>query len=82
MFNLEQDEEDELTHFGQSLSADMDDDTFNNREEEEYGEQDNHGIIDKHTVSQAHFGGFDDDEEQPDGVTLNFFDNIILIFFW
>ncbi|KAJ3556799.1 hypothetical protein NM688_g1821 [Phlebia brevispora] len=59
-FNLE--DEDELTHYGQSLSK-LDD--FDNVglgfDEEEEEEQ-----IDKRTVQRSHFGGFDDEEEDDD----------------
>ncbi|RDB19974.1 Serine/threonine-protein kinase atr [Hypsizygus marmoreus] len=60
-FNLE--DEDELTHYGQSLSK-LDD--FDNvglgldDDEEEMGQ------IDADVVSHTHFGGFDDDEEESD----------------
>lgn len=61
-YNL--DDEDELTHFGQSLSK-LDD--FDNvglgldDDEEEVT-----GQIDSRTVQRSHFGGFEDDEEEED----------------
>ena len=61
-FNLE--DEDELTHYGQSLSK-LDD--FDNvglgldDEEEEDG-----GRIDKSTVQKSHFGGFEDGEDEDE----------------
>ncbi|KAI0797123.1 nucleolar protein 14 [Abortiporus biennis] len=62
VFNLEDD--DELTHYGQSLSK-LDD--FDNvglgldEEEDEDG-----GLINKKTVMHDHFGGFSDDEESDE----------------
>ncbi|OSX59348.1 hypothetical protein POSPLADRAFT_1172633 [Postia placenta MAD-698-R-SB12] len=61
-FNLE--DEDDLTHYGQSLSK-LDD--FDNvglgldDDEDEDG-----GQIDRHTVQESHFGGFDDGEGEDD----------------
>ncbi|KAF9651692.1 Nop14-like protein [Thelephora ganbajun] len=65
-FNLE--EEDELTHYGQSLSKLDDYDNIglglDNGDEEDAGQ------IDSRTVQKVHFGGFesdeDDDEEGPE----------------
>ncbi|KAG6891316.1 hypothetical protein C0992_009197 [Termitomyces sp. T32_za158] len=56
-FNLE--DEDELTHYGQSLSKldDFDDVGLGLDDEEDTGK------IDADVVKRAHFGGFDDDEE-------------------
>ncbi|KAF9238829.1 nucleolar protein 14 [Melanogaster broomeanus] len=55
-FNL--DDEEELTHYGQSLSNldDFDDIVMDDDEEEEEGQ------LDRETVKRAHFGGFGDDE--------------------
>ncbi|KIJ56486.1 hypothetical protein M422DRAFT_150207 [Sphaerobolus stellatus SS14] len=63
VFNL--DDEEELTHYGQSLSA-MDDFDgaalgLNDEDDEDAGQ------IDPATVSRTHFGGFED-EEDPDAV--------------
>ncbi|KAF8838628.1 Nop14-like protein [Paxillus ammoniavirescens] len=57
-FNL--DDEEELTHYGQSLSKldDFDDIGLLMDEDEE-----EEGQLDPETVKRAHFGGFDDDEE-------------------
>lgn len=61
-FNLE--DEDDLTHYGQSLSK-LDD--FDNvglgldDDEDEDG-----GQIDRHTVQKSHFGGFDDGQGEDD----------------
>ncbi|KAI0322492.1 Nop14-like protein [Amylostereum chailletii] len=60
-FNLE--EEDELTHYGQSISK-FDD--FDNSGLVLDDEDDPKGQIDGSTVQRAHFGGFDDDEEDED----------------
>ncbi|THH16411.1 hypothetical protein EW146_g4222 [Bondarzewia mesenterica] len=60
-FNLE--DEDELTHYGQSLSKldDFDNVGLNLDDDEE-----DRGQIDSETVKRAHFGGFDDDEGNDD----------------
>ncbi|OBZ70498.1 putative nucleolar complex protein 14 [Grifola frondosa] len=63
-FNLE--DEDELTHYGQSLSKLDDFDNvglgLDDDEDEESGQ------LDHKTVQQSHFGGFDDeDEDDEDG---------------
>ncbi|KAI0722728.1 Nop14-like protein [Earliella scabrosa] len=63
-FNLE--DEDELTHYGQSLSKldDFDNVGLGLDDDEEDG-----GQMDKRTVEKSHFGGFgdeDDDEEDDD----------------
>ncbi|KAF5371229.1 hypothetical protein D9758_004151 [Tetrapyrgos nigripes] len=63
LFNLE--DEDELTHYGQSLSK-LDD--FDNvgllNDEDDEDEVD--GQIDKEIVQRTHFGGFDDDEDEDE----------------
>lgn len=58
-FNLE--DEDDLTHYGQSLSKmdDFDDAGIHLSDEEE----DAPGQIDGRTVKSVHFGGFDEEEE-------------------
>ena len=60
LFNLE--EEDELTHYGQSLSK-LDD--FDNVGLGLDNDDDNEdaGQIDSRTVQKAHFGGFESDED-------------------
>lgn len=62
-FNLE--EEDDLTHYGQSLSKLDDFDnvglTLDDEDEEERA-----GQIDERTVKKVHFGGFDDEEEDEE----------------
>lgn len=59
-FNL--DDEDELTHYGQSLSNldEFDNVGLNLDEDEEVGQ------IDRSTVQRSHFGGFEDDEGEDD----------------
>lgn len=60
-FNL--DDEDELTHYGQSLSKldDFDNVGLNlDDEDEEVGQ------IDRSTVQRSHFGGFEDDEGEDE----------------
>lgn len=61
-YNLE--DEDELTHYGQSLSKLDDFDNvglgLDDEEEEDVGQ------IDRKTVQKSHFGGFDDDEEDDE----------------
>ncbi|KIY66708.1 Nop14-like protein [Cylindrobasidium torrendii FP15055 ss-10] len=61
-FNLE--DEDDLTHYGQSLSKmdDFDDAGLGFDDSDE--EDERQGQIDRAIVSNAHFGGFDNDEEQ------------------
>ncbi|TCD67264.1 nucleolar complex protein 14 [Steccherinum ochraceum] len=60
-FNLE--DEDELTHYGQSLSKLDDFDrvgmTLNDSDEDE-------GMLDQRTVSKSHFGGFEDENEDDE----------------
>ncbi|ESK89370.1 nucleolar protein 14 [Moniliophthora roreri MCA 2997] len=58
-FNLE--DEDELTHYGQSLANidDFDNTGFGLDDDDE----DDEGQIEKEIVKHTHFGGFDDDEE-------------------
>ncbi|KAK0499598.1 nucleolar protein 14 [Armillaria luteobubalina] len=62
-FNLE--DEDELTHYGQSLSK-LDD--FDDVEMGLDDEEEEQGQIDREVVQKAHFGGFGDEkEEEEDG---------------
>ena len=66
LFNLE--EEDELTHYGQSLSK-LDD--FDNVGLGLDDDDEDAGQIDSRTVQKVHFGGFDSDEEEDeDGVSV------------
>ncbi|KAJ7682105.1 nucleolar protein 14 [Mycena polygramma] len=60
-FNLE--DEDELTHYGQSLSKldDFDNVGLGVEDEEERGQ------LDPDIVGKTHFGGFSDDEDEDDG---------------
>lgn len=62
-FNL--DDEDELTHYGQSLSKldDFDNVGLGLDDEEEEGGA---GQIDSRTVQRSHFGGFEEDEEEDE----------------
>ncbi|PPQ67586.1 hypothetical protein CVT25_012080 [Psilocybe cyanescens] len=61
-FNME--DEDDLTHYGQSLSK-LDD--FDDVElEEESDEEDKHGQIARDVVSRTHFGGFGDEPEEEE----------------
>ncbi|KAI0677280.1 Nop14-like protein [Trametes maxima] len=60
-FNLE--DEDELTHYGQSLSK-LDD--FDNVGLGLDDDDDDEGQMDRRTVERGHFGGFGDDEEEED----------------
>ncbi|KXN89479.1 putative nucleolar complex protein 14 [Leucoagaricus sp. SymC.cos] len=60
-FNLE--DEDELTHYGQSLSK-LDD--FDNVGLGFESEDEEAGQLNKEEVSQTHFGGFGEDEEDDD----------------
>ncbi|KAF8331543.1 Nop14-like family-domain-containing protein [Amanita rubescens] len=59
-FSLE--DEDELTHYGQSLSNLDDLDDVGLRVDEE-DEEDENGQIDKEIVRKTHFGGFGDEDE-------------------
>ncbi|KAG2186157.1 hypothetical protein INT43_002595 [Umbelopsis isabellina] len=66
LFNLDDDEEN-LTHYGQSL-ANIDD--FDEADLE-LSDSEDRGVIDPRTVSRAHFGGFGEEEEDmknPDRV--------------
>ncbi|KDQ64193.1 hypothetical protein JAAARDRAFT_116740 [Jaapia argillacea MUCL 33604] len=63
-FNLE--DEEELTHYGQSLSKLDDFDGVGLGLEDE--EDEDGGQIDGDVVKKVHFGGFDDDEEGEEGV--------------
>ena len=69
LFNLE--DEDELTHYGQSLSK-LDD--FDNIGLGLGDDDEDTGQIDSRTVHKAHFGGFesddDDDDEGVSGMSL------------
>ncbi|KAI0331280.1 Nop14-like protein [Cubamyces sp. BRFM 1775] len=60
-FNLE--DEDELTHYGQSLSKldDFDNVGLGLDDDEEDG-----GQMDRRTVERSHFGGFDDEDEEDE----------------
>ncbi|KAI1796126.1 Nop14-like protein [Ganoderma leucocontextum] len=61
-FNLE--DEDELTHYGQSLSK-LDD--FDNVGLGVDDEDEDDGLLDRRTVEKSHFGGFgDEDEDEGD----------------
>ncbi|KAI5123379.1 hypothetical protein M0805_006087 [Coniferiporia weirii] len=64
VFNLE--DEDELTHYGQSLSKmdDFDDAGLGTGVNDD---SDSDGKIDAQIVKQAHFGGFDDEDSDEDG---------------
>lgn len=55
-----------MTHYGQSLAEldDFDDTGLGPSSDEEDG---NSGQLDKKIVSQMHFGGFGDEEEQEEG---------------
>lgn len=59
-FNL--DDEDDLTHYGQSLSKLDDFDNVGLGLDDE-DEEDAAGNIDSRTVQRSHFGGFEDDDE-------------------
>ncbi|KZP00134.1 Nop14-like protein [Calocera viscosa TUFC12733] len=63
MFNLE--DETELTHYGQSLSAVDDFDATGLRLSDDE-EEDDKGLIDPEAVRRGHFGGFDEDESEED----------------
>ncbi|KZT60152.1 Nop14-like protein [Calocera cornea HHB12733] len=63
MFNLE--DETELTHYGQSLSAVDDFDNSGLRLSDDEDE-DKNGRIDPEAVRRGHFGGFDEDESDED----------------
>ncbi|KAF4619608.1 hypothetical protein D9613_004925 [Agrocybe pediades] len=60
-FNLE--DEDDLTHYGQSLSK-MDD--FDNVGLDDESEEETSGQIARNIVSRTHFGGFGDEEEEDE----------------
>ncbi|KAF8076762.1 nucleolar protein 14 [Lyophyllum atratum] len=60
-FNLE--DEDELTHYGQSLSK-LDD--FDNVGLGLDDDEEDRGQMDNEIVKRTHFGGFDDDEEEDE----------------
>ncbi|KAH9948811.1 Nop14-like protein [Amylocystis lapponica] len=62
-FNLE--DEDELTHYGQSLSRLDDFDNVGLGLDEE-GEDEGAGQIDRQTVGKSHFGGFGEEEDDED----------------
>lgn len=62
LFNLE--EEEELTHYGQSLSKLDDFDNIGLGLDDD--EDEDPGQIDSGTVRKAHFGGFDSDEDDGD----------------
>ena len=62
LFNLE--EEEELTHYGQSLSNLDDFDNVGLGLDDDDGED--VGQIDSRTVQKAHFGGFESDEDDDD----------------
>jgi nucleolar protein 14 len=64
-FNL--DDEDELTHYGQSLSK-LDDFDNSGLWLDEEDEEDSAGHIDARVVKSVHFGGFKEDEEDEDKV--------------
>jgi len=76
LFNLE--EEDELTHYGQSLSK-LDD--FDNTGLGLNDDDEDAGQIDPRTVQKVHFGGFESDEDDDDeGVgIMNFFTHVFLL---
>ncbi|KIM46535.1 hypothetical protein M413DRAFT_441625 [Hebeloma cylindrosporum] len=61
-FNLE--DEDDLTHYGQSLSKLDDFDTVGLGDESD--EDETSGQIDRDIVSKTHFGGFGDEEEEEE----------------
>ena len=63
LFNLE--EEDELTHYGQSLSKLDDFDNVGLGLDDDDNED--AGQIDSRTVQKAHFGGFESDENDDEG---------------
>ena len=76
LFNL--DDEDELTHYGQSLSKldDFDDGGIGFDDDDEgwywrtvnfHNSKFSSGVIDADTVKATHFGGFDEEEEEGDG---------------
>jgi nucleolar protein 14 len=62
LFNLE--EEDELTHYGQSLSKLDDFDNVGLGLDDDDGED--AGQIDSRTVQNVHFGGFESDEDDDE----------------
>ncbi|KAF8165696.1 nucleolar protein 14 [Crassisporium funariophilum] len=63
-FNLE--DEDDLTHYGQSLSKLDDFDNVGLRMESE-DEEETSGQIGRDVVSRTHFGGFGEEEEEEEG---------------
>ncbi|GBE79815.1 Probable nucleolar complex protein [Sparassis crispa] len=63
VFNLE--DEDELTHYGQSLSRLDDFDNVGLGLDEE--DEEESGQIDRQTVQKSHFGGFGDDDGDDEG---------------
>ncbi|KAF5379307.1 hypothetical protein D9757_007666 [Collybiopsis confluens] len=67
-FNLE--DEDELTHYGQSLSRLDDFDDIGLRADDDE-EDDGSGQINKNIVKHAHFGGFEEEDEDDDEGVLN-----------
>ncbi|TPX68187.1 hypothetical protein SpCBS45565_g03263 [Spizellomyces sp. 'palustris'] len=59
LFNLEEEDDEELTHLGKSLSEDA----FNDAGFMRVEDDEESGQIDRNTVRYTHFGGFSDDEE-------------------
>ncbi|KNC95834.1 uncharacterized protein SPPG_08777 [Spizellomyces punctatus DAOM BR117] len=59
LFNLEEEDDEELTHLGKSLSEDA----FNDAGFMRVEDDEDSGQIDRNTVRYTHFGGFSDDEE-------------------
>ncbi|KAI8388156.1 nucleolar protein 14 [Radiomyces spectabilis] len=64
LFNLNDDDEIELTHYGQSLST-MDD--FDDAGLALSDDENDKGQLDRSIVSQMHFGGFDEDKREGEG---------------
>ncbi|KAI7905544.1 nucleolar protein 14 [Cokeromyces recurvatus] len=64
LFNLDDDEEFSLTHYGQSLST-MDD--FDDAGLGLSDDDDDQKQMDAKIVSKMHFGGFDDDQKEEEG---------------
>jgi nucleolar protein 14 len=62
-FNLEDD--DELTHYGQSLSQ-LDDFDGTGLALDDEDEEEGPGHIDSRTVKSVHFGGFEDEEQSDE----------------
>ena len=76
LFNLE--EEDELTHYGQSLSKLDDFDNVGLGLDDDDGED--AGQIGPRTVQKVHFGGFESDEDDEGGVSgMSIFTHISLL---